>query len=146
MSGVRLSEKQRRFVEEYLSRAKGNGTQAARLSGYSGNDRTLTAIAGENLRKPCIIKAIEERVKSDPRIADRKRRQLWWSSIMAGELEDFDSKDRLRASELLGKTQGDFIQRVEVENSSDRERQEAEERFFELMSQIKARGEAGSDD
>ena len=55
-----LTPKQQAFVREYVGRANGNGAEAARLAGYTGNAETLAAIASENLRKPHIASAIAE--------------------------------------------------------------------------------------
>jgi len=55
--GDHLSAKQQRFVDEYLIDL--NATQAAVRSGYS--ERTAGAIGRENLQKPLIRAAIEQR-------------------------------------------------------------------------------------
>jgi phage terminase small subunit len=55
---------------------------------------------------------LQAEVKS-AKIASAKERQEFWTSIFRGELADFDTKDRIKASELLGKVQGDFIEKVE---------------------------------
>lgn len=55
-----LTDKQRAFVDWYLR--TWNGTKAARRARYKGSDATLAAIASENLRKPKIRAAIEERL------------------------------------------------------------------------------------
>ncbi len=54
-----LSDKQRRFVEEYMVDL--NATQAAIRAGYSLN--TAHSIGSENLTKPEIQKAIQEKQK-----------------------------------------------------------------------------------
>lgn len=51
-----LTDKQRRFVEEYLVDL--NATQAAIRAGYS--KKTAGQIGDENLRKPEIAKAVQE--------------------------------------------------------------------------------------
>lgn len=51
-----LTNKQRRFVEEYLVDL--NATQAAIRAGYSS--KTAASIGEENLRKPDIAKAVQE--------------------------------------------------------------------------------------
>lgn len=56
-----LTVKQKLFVEHYL--IERNGTQAARLAGYAGDDNTLAQVAYENLRKPEIRTAIDERLE-----------------------------------------------------------------------------------
>ncbi len=54
---IGLTVKQQLFVNFY----EGNGTEAARLAGYKGDDNTLGQVAYENLRKPLIIKALSLR-------------------------------------------------------------------------------------
>jgi hypothetical protein len=46
-------------------------------------------------------------------IATREERQSFWTAMMRGE-EPGEPKDRLKASELLGRSQGDFIDRVDA--------------------------------
>lgn len=55
----KLTERQRRFIEEYLMDR--NGTQAAIRAGYSA--KTAKAIAAENLTKPAIRRVIDAAVK-----------------------------------------------------------------------------------
>lgn len=106
-----LTEKQRRFVEFYMGQAAGNATEAARLAGYKGNRATLQMVGLQNLSKPMIRKAIDERVEADPAIKTREDRQRFWSRMMDDKEEA--ARDRLKASELLGKSQGDFVERHE---------------------------------
>ena len=49
-----------------------------------------------------------------PTILDAIQRQEFWSHIICDDSKD--TRDRLRASELLGKAQGDFIERTESKN------------------------------
>jgi hypothetical protein len=51
---------------------------------------------------------------SSPSIADRQERLELWSGIARDDEER--TVDRLRATELLGKSQGDFIERTESMN------------------------------
>lgn len=48
------------------------------------------------------------------RIATAEERQAFWTAAMRGEIPGYEPKDQLKASELLGKAQGDFIIRHEV--------------------------------
>lgn len=52
---------QRAFIDYYV--IEKNGTKAARLAGYKGNDATLAAVAYENLRKPHIRAEIDRRFR-----------------------------------------------------------------------------------
>lgn len=108
-----LSPKQQAFVEHYA--ACGNATEAARQAGYSAGRARV--IGGENLTKPAIQAALAEltaKVASE-RIADVVERQEYWTALMRGEKQDDPEmlKIGLKASELLGKAQGDFIYRKE---------------------------------
>lgn len=105
----KLTLKQRKFIAAY----DGNATDAARKAGYKGNDVTLQAVASENLRKPLIAAALKGRTDKQVAsvIANREERQKFWTDAMRGLREDVDP---LRASELLAKSDGDFIEKVEV--------------------------------
>jgi len=105
-----LTEKQRKFVEAYMGKAKGNATEAVRLAGYS--HKYADRQAHQLLENDRVLGAIEERQKNDPLIASREDRQRFWTDVMNGE--NHEIKDRLRASEILGKSQADFIERREV--------------------------------
>lgn len=109
----RLTYKQRRFVDCYA----GNGVEAARKAGYQGNANTLHVVAAENLRKPTILAAIEARQEDErqPDIMDRQARQRLWSRMARDE--SLSVSDRLRASELLGKSEADFTDKRIVDQT-----------------------------
>lgn len=111
-SSQKLNSRQRKFVEVY----DGNGTEAARLAGYSGDDATLRSIASENLTKPNIAEAIKARESKElaPLIATRAQRQNFWTQIMNSSEE---IGYRLKASELLGRSQADFTLNIEHSGS-----------------------------
>ena len=108
MARNELTAKQRRFVEAY----DGNARKAAIAAGYS--EKTAEVIGHENLRKPKILAEIKARevVRSTPLIASRAERQQFWSSVMRDK--DQQMRDRLKAAELLGKSEADFIERQEI--------------------------------
>ncbi|MCH9648837.1 MAG: terminase small subunit [Deltaproteobacteria bacterium] len=123
---MKLTEKQRRFVEAYMGKAKGNATEAARIAGYKGSYSTLKQVGAENLTKPYLREAIQERVDADEDglIADREELQQFWTKVARAKPESEDDeppdiamKDRLKASEYLGKTHGLFIERRHHEGS-----------------------------
>lgn len=112
-----LTPKQQKFVDAY----DGNGTAAARAAGYAGNDATLAQVASENLKKPEVLAAIQVRnqvpaqvraaVAQAGAVLTRAERQAFWSRVV---LDDgAEMRDRLKASELLGKSEADFKERVE---------------------------------
>lgn len=103
-----LTAKQKRFVEAYT----GNATAAAIAAGYS--EKTAPFIGAENLKKPKILAEIKTRetIRSTPLIASRAERQQFWSSVMRDKEQQM--RDRLKAAELLGKSEADFVERQEI--------------------------------
>lgn len=103
-----LNARQRAFVEAYC----GNATEAALQAGYS--PKTARFIGAQLLTKLNIQEALKER--EDKRlaslIATREERQRFWTTLMRDE--DRKEVDRLKASELLAKSEGDFLERREV--------------------------------
>jgi phage terminase small subunit len=106
-----LTPKQKLFCEFYVG--CGNASESARLAGYS--EKSSRAVGAENLTKPDIKKYIESLTQagSNARIATAIERQEFWTSIMRGQLFEVDDK-QIKASEILGKAQGDFINKVEM--------------------------------
>ena len=106
-----LTAKQRRFVEAY----DGNATQAAIAAGYS--KKTAPYIGAENLKKPQIMEEIKKRESKQlrPLIWSREQRQKFWSEVANDPNQDM--RDRLRASELLGKSECDFTDRLKLDGS-----------------------------
>ena len=131
---------QRRFVEAYLGEANGNGTQAAKIAGYSGDTHGLTVAGHKNLRKANVRNAIDERTKDDGSIASREERQAFLTRVM--RTEHGKMPERLKAVELLCKMHGDFIEKHKVDMTVDRKERKAEIEGF--LSQLSARAQAGS--
>ena len=109
----KLTPKQSKFCELYATNG-GNATQAAKEAGY----KQARSMASENLTKHDIQAYIQEltQAETNERIATAKDRQAFWTSIMKGSAgeEPLRINDRLKASELLGKAQGDFIEKREL--------------------------------
>lgn len=105
-----LTEKQRRFVEAFAANG-GNGMDAARQAGYSRPKQE-----GARVLENAGIQAAIERLRlsqTNAAIATREERQAFWTALLRGE-EPCEYRDRLKASELLGKCQGDFLERREL--------------------------------
>lgn len=101
----RLTDKQLKFVELY----NGNATETAKIVGYADARN-----AGKRLLKDAYIYTqIQERRAKEikPLIMDRIARQKLWSEL--AQDNDLKPLERLKASELLGKSEGDFLDRVE---------------------------------
>ena len=103
-----MTAKQQRFVDAY----DGNATAAALAAGYSA--KTAAFIGAENLRKPKILAELKNRetLRRTPLIATREERQAFWTATMRNAKAEM--RDRLKASELLGKSEADFVDRVEA--------------------------------
>ena len=129
----KLTNKQARFVDEYLIDL--NATQAAIRAGYS--EKTARQSGAENLSKPVIKKAIEERMaeKKKELIADQDEVLEYLTSVLRGESESAEivveligggmsqariankapsEKDRIKAAELLGKRYGLYTDKASV--------------------------------
>jgi phage terminase small subunit len=111
MSKRKMTEKQKRFCDYYIE--SGNATEAARKAGY----KKPNPQGAENLAKPSIKKYIEKRIKEleTERTSDMQEVQEFWAATMRNPKEE--TKDRIKASELIAKTHGAFLERVEHSGS-----------------------------
>lgn len=102
----KLTIRQQRFIEAF----NGNASAAATAAGYKYPDR----LGARLMKMPAIRAAILARENEirDAAIATRAERQTFWTAVMRDA--DMKTTDRLRASELLAKSEGDFIERREL--------------------------------
>ena len=102
-----LTARQRRFVEAY----DGNASEAARQAGYSPKwaDKFGPNLIGKNREIAAAIREREEK-RVNSLILSREQRQVFWSTVVQDE--DADMRDRLKASELLGRSEGDFLEKT----------------------------------
>nr|DAY01415.1 MAG TPA: Terminase small subunit [Caudoviricetes sp.] len=128
----KLTDKQKRFCEEYLIDL--NATQAAIRAGYS--KKTANRIGTENLSKPVIKAYVERRMaeKESQLIADQDEVLKYLTSVLRGQSRSEivvvegegdgcssarrvekapDEKERLKAAELLGKRYGIYTDKIE---------------------------------
>ncbi|MGD0572288.1 MAG: hypothetical protein ABSB11_04640 [Sedimentisphaerales bacterium] len=102
--------KQQKFIDSY----NGNIKEAAEKAGLSYRYcRKLVA-------KRNIMEAIQNRENTEIRpkiIATRQERQHFWTELMNNESED--TNDRLKASELLGKSEADFTENANLKTNDD---------------------------
>lgn len=103
-----LTERQKRFIDYYIQ--TGNATESCRLAGYRG--KNLNRIGCENLSK--LDYFISERIKELDlsRTATLEDIFVYWTNTMNDT--NIRISDRLRASELLAKSQGAFVDKVEI--------------------------------
>lgn len=101
-----LTQKQKRFCEEYIKTA--NASASAVAAGYS--KKTAGAIGAENLKKPQIAAYIQKRIDEQDAalVADSNEILKFYTAVMRGEVKDqfgLDSSltDRLKAADSLAK-------------------------------------------
>lgn len=107
---TRLTPKQQLFCDYYLQ--SGNATESAIKAGYS--KKTARFVGSENLTKHNIkeyIKKYQDEQKSS-RIADINEIKEFWTNLLRSD--QYEPKDRIKASELLGKTAGAFLDKQEI--------------------------------
>lgn len=100
-----VKERYDRFAEAYVEHAC-NGALAARIAGYSHKRDRQTA---RELVTVSYIKDKITEIKEEMRaknVATRQQRQEFWTQTYQDK--DANMSDRLRASELLGKSEADF--------------------------------------
>lgn len=121
-----LPEKRRRFVLAYVGEAAGNQTAAARIAGYKAPEMEAGRLMGfDGVRRA--VEAFRAPAE-DETIASIEELRRLWTRIARGELADTTVTEghelevtaslatRMKATELLGKSQGAFVERREVEH------------------------------
>ena len=111
---MKLTQKQETFCLEYVN--TGNASEAYRRA-YDADrmkPETIHRKAAELLENGKISARIEalRKAAEDKAIASAKRIQRFWTEVMENTAEE--TKDRLKASELLAKAKGMFVERREV--------------------------------
>lgn len=129
----KLNQKHRLFVEAYL----GDVVEAMQLAGFEGTSQKLKTQGDELLKQPLIIEAIRQRAKYNDStakiIATREERQAFWTSLMRNNdphyipevndkgvtkpIENLPLPIRIKASELLGKSETDFVEKLDMSHS-----------------------------
>lgn len=111
-----LSEKQRRFIDEYIQYA--DAKKAAILAGYS--EKTAKSIGCENLTKLNRFIQWKMRDIKTEKIASQQDVLEFLTSVMNGTEKDafgLDAslQDRIKSAELLGKRYGTFVDKKQLE-------------------------------
>ena len=109
-----MTERQKKFCDYYIK--LGDATKAAIKAGYS--KKTAYSIGSENLRKPEIAEYIAKRQKETEteRTADMVEVKEFWASVLRNKKEQ--TANRIKVSELIAKTNGAFIENLNVNDSS----------------------------
>ena len=109
-----LTDKQLLFVKLYCSNGY-NASKAYRDS-YPTCKANYNAMGAQNLAKPNIKAVIDAHLHeiSAKSIATREQRQAFWTRVYNDD--ERSMSDRLRASELLGKSEADFTENIQTGN------------------------------
>ena len=112
--GDKLTPKQQKWIDEYIK--CDDYTTASRNAGYGGNNNNLRAIGYQNSIK---FKELLDarRLELSEKINNKNIAELedifeFWTKIFQSNVED--TRDRIKASELLAKAKGGFIEKKEV--------------------------------
>lgn len=111
-----LNPKQQKWAEHYA--ATGNALKSAIAAGYSA--KSARSQSDRMLKNAEVMRYVAQLAQpaQNARIATAEERQAFWTDVMYGRVKDDEGNaprmsDRLKASELLGKAQADFVDRVE---------------------------------
>ena len=109
-----MTERQKKFCDYYIE--LGNATKAAIKAGYS--KKTANRIATENLSKPVIKEYIKQRQEETKtkRTADMIEVKEFWAGVLRNKKELM--ANRIKVSELIAKTNGAFIETVNVNDNT----------------------------
>ena len=131
-----LNYRQSLFAEYYTSDpdTKGNATQSAIKAGYK--ETTAYSMGQRLLKKVEVRRVIDDRTQEirAESVATRKKRQEFWSR----EMDNPENKltDRLRASELLGKSEADFTDKHIVGTQESPEQSDAQRKASEAAAKV----------
>lgn len=106
-----MTNRQRLFAEYYAQ--SGNATASAKAAGFS--EKTAYS-SGQRLLKDVEILEYIKQIQAEAdaeRIASISEIKSFWTNTMRDREEKTES--RLKASELLAKSAGEFVQHVEVD-------------------------------
>ena len=112
--GDKLTPKQERWIDEYIK--TNDYTTASRNAGYSGSNDNLRAIGYQNSLKFKELlterrKELSKELKKET-VASLDEIFEFWTKTFTNKKEFM--KNRLKASELLAKAKGGFVEKVEV--------------------------------
>lgn len=110
---VPLNPKQMKWAEHYA--ATGNALQSAISAGYSA--KSARSQSDRMLKNAEVMRYVAELTQpaQNARIATAQERQEFWTAVMRGDVTDESGTlrfaDRLKASELLSKAQGEQVEK-----------------------------------
>lgn len=115
---MKLTPKQQAFADYYIQ--TGNATESYKRAYPSCNkDDTARANASRLLTNANVVSYVTDKQKylEDSRMADMEEVRIFWSETMRNS--DNHMRDRLKASEMIARTSGAFLDKVEVKATGE---------------------------
>lgn len=138
---AQLTNLQKLFIEHYLQ--TWNATEAARRAGYKGSANTLAVTGHDNLRKPNIKAAIDERMREEAMATDealarvaRQARGIDFSKL--AEVFRMNAQEGVTLADIMERIHqlgiGDYIKRVKVDKSGlDIQLHDSQDALFKIL-------------
>ena len=148
-----LNKMQQMFADYY--NGEGTGTQSAIKAGYS--PKSAYSTANKLLNHSEVIKYLTKRKEIESKdvmlerkaiIMSRQERQEFWSAVANGDINETQvvggvaivvktkMNDRLKASELLGRSEADFTENTNLNGEINMKEDQAKERAKDLLMQM----------
>jgi len=148
-----LNKMQQMFADHY--NGEGTGTQSAIFAGYS--PKSAYSTANKLLNHGEVIKYLTKRKEIESKdvmlerkaiIMSRQERQEFWSAVANGDINETQvvggvaivvktkMNDRLKASELLGRSEADFTENTNLKGEINMKEDQAKERAKDLLMQM----------
>lgn len=115
-----LTPKQQEFVRQYVGPANGNATQAARLAGYKGNDKTLCEQGRQNLEHPGVIQALSRFRQELSRLNAAEDRKALLTAARSHEILTQIAEGKELETTVTVNKLGEFVENVAPPKLRDR--------------------------
>lgn len=124
----KLTDMKKAFVDAFVA-SGGDAQVAVVVAGYQGTKNSLRVAAQKLMADPLVLEAIQSYAKDDAAVWDKTSLQRFWTRVAMGALfpqpgeeggvvlAPAPMKERLRAAELLGKSQAVFVEVKRHEHS-----------------------------
>lgn len=115
---MKLTPKQQAFADYYIQ--TGNATESYKRAYPNCNKDESAMVNGSKLlRNAKVVDYIDEKqtALSSSRVADMMEVREFWSETMRNS--DNHMRDRLKASEMIARTSGAFLDKVEVKATGE---------------------------
>jgi len=121
-----LTELERRFVEHYMGKARGNKSEAYRLAAWPNKITRKSSYQMGSImaNRPAVRAALKQAQEDDPLVATRVERLRFLTAVMRAKVRNQklmstgekaslrpDVRDRVAACEALSKALGDYLPR-----------------------------------